>query len=270
MKFKSYLIKENQNNNFQLLLENIYRKYILKKIFTEDDLESHFYNFLTGSANSLDTEYRSRILSKEEYQKFQTMYQKIKSNWNLGNWKYNNTGGTWEHFYKNGKKINPQYNLKRYITLSDPKSEEIKKFDTLLNNLYSIDSVNSVKIPVFVTSLIPGIDNIVIYFEDKNDKNAIDNAIKKSGIQEQNRSNLHRSNFGVDAISPISNKKLSDTEILAKFYVKELNNWLNTSNNNTTILESLKKIPEEQAKNHLKKALLVIFKYNPPHRSKYL
>jgi hypothetical protein len=270
MKFKSWLIKENQNNNFELFVGNVYRKYILNKILTEDDLESHFYDYLTGSANGLNTEYRSRILSKEEYKNFQNTYQNIKRNWDLGNWKYNDTGGSWEHFYKKGEQLNPQYNLKRYITLAEPKSQEMKKFDTLLKNLYPINSVHSVKIPVFVTALIPGVDNIVVYFEDKNDKNAINDAIKNSGIQEKDRSDLHRSNFGVDALHNNSTRKLSDTELSAKFYVKQLNEWLNTPHNNSTIRDSLKKLPEKQAIDHLKNALLVIFKYKPPHRNKIL
>jgi len=269
---------------FRLLLEDmtldtlsdsVYKLIVKEKTNLQTPLQDLLYSYLTGGAQTLSgAAFRKHNIGKDKdkFEQYQNKYQQIKKKWKYEPWSYEQTT-SWEFFHhpqhdeRVKKKSN--HNLKRYITLSEPKSQSLGNFDKLLQNLTDIPSVFSVKIPLTVDKMIDGVDNIIIYFLDKSDMNEIDNAIKKSGIDEEDRSKFHRSKFGVDRPDEGGTNR-SDTEHVAKYVAQEFRKWLNqiikeTGKHIGNHLIEMK--DKEEAKRHIKKSLEVILKRNQPHRN---
>jgi hypothetical protein len=263
--FLEYILLKQNSEQFQSLINTIYNEIVKTKKLNHIDLENHFYHFLTGGSQGIGfTQYQIKKINKEDFVKFQETYQKIKKSWQIGSWRYRE-GSSYEYFFApKSKKLDDNHNFKRYITLSEPKSKEMEKFDILLNKLANIESINSVKIPVFAKQLISGIDNIVIYYANMKDAYLIDKLIIESKINEANRSQYFRSNHGVDKID--NGQMKSDTELASKFYVNEFKNWINQTSFGITKLSNLRTIKEEEAKNQISNILNLIFRKQPQHR----
>ena len=128
--FLEYVLLKSNSAQFQNLINTIYSDIIKVKKISVFDLEEHFYHFLTGGAQGIGyTQYNIKQIDKKDFNKFQNIYQEIKRNWNIGSWRYKE-GSSYEYFFApNSKKLDENHNFKRYISLSEPKSNEMKKFD---------------------------------------------------------------------------------------------------------------------------------------------
>lgn len=259
---------------FSNLVYEIYKNIIKEKRWDPSTLRDVFYHYLTGGAQGGGKEYRHNQLTvsdqQEQIRKYQNAYQQILSglNYDKNIWGYVEGGMYGSLNKKSVKQDSKRNNYKRYITLKEPKSIEMKKVDKLVNLLENIPSVFALKYPLFVNQLINGIDNIVIYFYDPNDRHKIDEAIQSSGIQSSNRSDYHRTNFGVDKFNPQLGKKDSDTETSSKHYAQLFRNWLNkVEPNGKTMLNYLRSIDEQTAKAKIKEELDALFRSPSPHRS---
>jgi hypothetical protein len=279
--FKNWFNQQDTNRSFfentgsqpfSNLVNDIYLNIIQQKKWDHKTLEDHFYHYLTGGVQGLGySQYNYSKVDKNKLKDYQQKYQQIKGAWNYdeGMWEYEE-GGSYEYFNKkNYRRQSRNHNRKRYITLRQPKNVEMTKLGILLNNLFSIPSVFSLKVPVFVNQLIDGIDNIVIYYEDQNDESSIEQAIKSSGIQEEDRSQYHRGNYGKDVMNSNTGKNESDTEVASKFFVQKFREWINQQvpQTGSSVLRQLSVADADSAKKAISDALLTIFRYTVPHRN---
>jgi hypothetical protein len=232
------------------------------------NLSSEFYEFLTASAHGTeDKKYGISVWphddpnhQKEQQDIYLKTLANIKSPW------VKNALPPWFSFYRitNDEIQKKQYTFKRYLTLpnnDDYKLTEVQKLGELVKQLDDVKSAFSLKIPLYITWLYEGIDNVVIYYTDPNDKQAIDQAILNSGIKEKNRSEFFRSNHGVD--KRIYGVMKSDTELTADYMAKKFTQSL------TKKLPLLRNATEIQAKNTIAEVLLEILSLESDHRTNY-
>jgi hypothetical protein len=270
--FKEWMIMfEAQADAFNKLVDEIYNNVIANRSWQHKDLEDNFYHYLTAGLQGMGWgQYKKNNMDNAAvYKQYQPVYQKIKSNWRYDNTAWNYVNGTaFEQLTRKGAKDESE-DLKRYLTLKEPRLDEMVKLDKLFSYLLAIPSVYAIKWPVTVYLLMGGIDNVVIYFHDRKDVKPINEAINKANIQTVDRSQFHRQDFGVDQLNPTTNKKNSDTEIASKFFVQQFRTWVNQiiPQTNNTALNYLKSLPMDKAKKELATVLDVILKQRSPHRT---
>lgn len=178
----------------------------------------------------------------------------------------------WYVFQKsNQPKEELQYLFKRYITVADNndyKLGEMKKVDALVQELSKVESVTSIKMPLLFRMLYEGIDNIVIYYLDPKDKEAVDQAVKASGIQEVDRNQYFRSNHGVD--KQHYRGMQSDTQWVARYFAQQFNKKMSQKDpTGKSLLFSIKDMSPVQAKNLIAETLHTILRLESMHRSLY-
>lgn len=170
------------------------------------------YDYLTRVDNRMDA--FQNLTKTPKFREHTLAYQKIKNDLDANLKRYNwisVENPAWIEWYRGGKRsVNKDEGktYKRYITVSP------EDMWTVLSNLTNLAlqldkiAVNSdkdligFKIAGVYSAFVTHTDNIVIHFYDANIKNEIDLAVKKFfsaiGKKEANRSDLGRTEFGVD------------------------------------------------------------------------
>jgi hypothetical protein len=231
----------------------------------KNNLEPEFYDFLTASAHGKENKKYSVSPwdnNNPEYSKKQQDFY-LKTTASLKTPWQRSAYPPWLSFKRSDVQTDEkQYNLKRYITLqdnNDHKIGEIQKLDRLIVELDRVKSAYSLKVPLFIQWLHEGIDNVVIYYDDPNDKQKIDQAILNSDIKEADRSQYYRANHGVDKRQ--GSLMRSDTEWTAKYMSEKFVKAID--------ITSIKDMPQIQAKNLIADTLNTILRLESSHRTDY-
>lgn len=258
------LLLEARTKSSQLTeLANFVEQFFMGKA-NKSTLENQIYLFLTQRHDLYD-----EVMSyhdpkrKADRQNINSWYEKLKNALeqkaiSIG-WKINSNSPGWFQFNKPGGVYDISKNDRYKFYLTFARGNEyylnLQKLGNLIDNLNNAKT--SGKLSFKISDLfLPGyhhVDNLVVHYSDINDKNEIQQAIKKTNFTTEDRKKLYsRSDMGRD----IEGK--SDTQIIS---TKIVDNLLN---NKDKILQKMSENRQEY-----EKLLLYIIEYivhNASHR----
>lgn len=224
------------------------KKVLLNKGGTKEGLQTEVYHYITkfyeeyeslDSLRPFDKEGKPNPnFNKNLKQDLQNFWQDTIDNiLNQGKsvgWRINTESPEWTQF-DNPKKQTTQRtskntaNYKLYFTLKRGENfqdflKSARKIPSLLLNINNkpIKGEVSFKISNFIVPALHHMDNIVIHFKNKEDKELLEKAVTDTGFDLVDRGSLGRVSFGVDPVDQGGKKLGSDSQIVAEKVVDNI------------------------------------------------